>query len=693
MDSARRTLSAFRTCGLADQHNRLTTDALWLGPTSGWMAVTASDDGRVKVWDSNTGACLWASEATLRAMVPEPIVKVTASYALGCIVAILRSGEIRVWSGFNLKENAAPLAYASSSTLPCPYIPAEPEDIPEVLSLEIDNTLPSPVLLVAYRHDRLFYRLDLSEDLPNRRVVPFGEEAMGAPSAICPCFSDDPTMSSIVITGDTLGCVNIYRWNSHEGHVTPFHSFEAYRDGSTVTSVAWNGVTLVTGSSRGVTQIFDGVSFERLKKIASPVPAFSHRHGAAVVTQPDRENVHHIILGPGKDSLFVGVGDRVLAWKPGPVSRTLKGGVRGRKSLGTATKKVQSGPAKLSRQHQIKKFIWESKGIMDEEDKHTGHVQGTLNQQRAQLRDLGLSEAEAVEYILMMSREQAEAQAKADAEAAVSAVSSSTSRLSSSSSASAVTAADALSEEELERALSEGMFQDDFAVEQQSLGNISTPTPSSPPTRTPPLGSSPNQGRAALRLAASPSNSKVQVLPAYVPEPMEAAPTTDGVVTASTSPSRCRQPEPDLEDEDDFPVVSSGTPSPAGSDAASSAGSVTSGLSSRRNSTTSSLSDFGGLKRMSPPKGAWSAPLRTSATVAAASTSSTATRGAPGSATSPGRAPGSALVAARRAGVHRSPVASTSRVVVPSGLDDMDDDMRFAIELSLAEARSRGENV
>lgn len=53
--------------------------------------------------------------------------------------------------------------------------------------------------------------------------------------------------------------------------ITPLHKFEAHPDGASTTALAWNGLVLVTGSSRGTVQVFDGISFESLRSFPSPV--------------------------------------------------------------------------------------------------------------------------------------------------------------------------------------------------------------------------------------------------------------------------------------------------------------------------------------------------------------------------------------------------------------------------------------
>jgi hypothetical protein len=60
--------------------------------------------------------------------------------------------------------------------------------------------------------------------------------------------------------------------------------------------------------------------------------------------------VSQILIGPERELLLVSVGDRVIAWKAGPVPKNGKGagGVRGRNGIGAAgkRKKEKSGAVK-----------------------------------------------------------------------------------------------------------------------------------------------------------------------------------------------------------------------------------------------------------------------------------------------------------------------------------------------------------
>lgn len=118
------------------------------------------------------------------------------------------------------------------------------------------------------------------------------------------------------------------------------------------------------------------------------------------------QRVNHILI-PEKDVLFVSVGDRIMSWKAGPVSKIHRGGVRGRHSTGIAHgKKVKAGTAKFLQQLEINQMITESRYLLSDEKKRVPRVLGREEEQQAGLNSLGLTETEALEYVLMLSRDE-----------------------------------------------------------------------------------------------------------------------------------------------------------------------------------------------------------------------------------------------------------------------------------------------
>jgi hypothetical protein len=244
---------------------------------------------------------------------------------------------------------------------------------------------------------------------------------------------------------------------------------------------------------------------------------------------------------------------------------------------------------------------------------------------------MGLDEVEAVDYVLMLSRDEAMQEAN---------------RWSTTMSYHSA-------------GVEEGVFEGDF-----DKVPASTPFASSSQraiSTSPRTGHSrhsifPQEQQQTSRSPTSSSNQKVQVSPQNKMTPMQAR---FGIGRAVALPPLARSPG-----ESRFPPISASTsPTPSR---------VSTGLDVAR------LSDASGSAGSASPhsvQSAWSTPLaRSAANRPSASSTQHTSR--------PGASP-----PARRSDA-RTPPSGVSRT-----LDDMDADMRYAIELSLAEARSRGEGV
>jgi len=318
--------------------------------------------------------------------------------------------------------------------------------------------------------------------------------------------------------------------------------------------------------------------------------------------------------------------------------------------------------AKWHRQVEMHRDIAESCRDLEEEQQHVRRVFGRERDHQSALSHLGLNEVEAVEYVLMLSRDEEEARRRATGSDAFA----STSR----------------------RDIEEGVFLDDLDLQTpvtapmsllwsdpRPAGHSSTGTGSPFWSVSSQSASSSSYAFANGRSHAlvSQSNHKVQVSPRVRPEPTEAgfsASPIDGSMSSLAGGSRAVAVPSDPAQ---FPPVSR-TPSSAGASVPS---------------TPRSSSHVSG----SPTsfRSAWSTPLHMSRSTA-------------GTPSVQGSAPPSPVIASRVGGAIGPSGISRSMVGVPSASaasttqhgregDWNDDDIRYAIELSLAEARSRGEVV
>jgi WD40 repeat protein len=655
MDAGRRTSAELVRCNVNEQHEGAVLDVAW-DDGSGAIVFTAGADGRVKVWDAKRVRCVWTSEAKLKGLVPDPCMKVVVSISTGYVVGVLKSGEIVLWTGFDWQALESVSASSICEVLiPCPNLSLDDRNISyedishSVSSLHADSHAFYPTILVGYQNDPYFYRLRIAQN-NNVDTASFGDAQFGPISTLAPFFSAN---SGFVLTGDCMGCISVYDWRTPaqsityaSSHIHPVRKFEANEDGAGVTALAWNGVTLITGSARGTTHIWDGLTFEHLRSFASPVPRMrgAHRDGG----EREREAVSQILVGPEKEVLLVAVGDRVLAWRAGPVGRNGSGGVRNRHlpegKVNRRTRERHTAAKYISKflslfliynlmflvQLEMQETISESRTLLELQSEHVRRANGREREQLAILENMGLDEAGAVEYVLMLSRDEAVRGGG---------------RYSTTN-----------AEEDRATAVEEGVFEGDFddvfthlPPNLEPLGVTSSASSSSSSTRH---GASTFhiRGRPIPQVNASKSNQKVQLSPPYRPEVMEAGLFMETDNTPATHLSS---------DESHFPPITS-TNIGTGGDRRAGNGSKVSVLGPFCEGPSSSSS--------AGSASAWSTPLITSAISRDGSLSPSAGRG-------------SASLPPPRWGPSSSHAA------------EMDGDLRYAIELSLAEARSRGEDV
>lgn len=258
------------------------------------------------------------------------------------------------------------------------------------------------------------------------------------------------------------------------------------------------------------------------------------------------------------------------------------------------------------------------------------YAQRSYTRQRAQLAalgDLGLDEGEAVEYALMLSRDEEESRMEQDAAS--------------------------------RSLVPEGVFEADF----EDIPSVPESITASP------ASSSQVSPRSSPLFGPTASNIKVQVTPPFRPEPMEAGFSTSPLGLAGGSGSQSR-PRPSLGNEDHFPSLSSSVSSTGESPSSRVSPSVSAaGSWSRRLNTSVPLSDT-----TSPP---------------ALGSSSLVRRSVSGPATPAGQSLLSASLRMHEQGAASPSASAGTRAVNAGREEEMDADLRLAIELSLAEELSR----
>ncbi|CAE6452801.1 unnamed protein product [Rhizoctonia solani] len=175
-------------------------------------------------------------------------------------------------------------------------------------------------------------------------------------------------------------------------------------DGEGISALVWGDVTVAVGSTQGNTAIFDSLSQQLLRRIPSPAPASAH-HG--------REPVSQLVVEG--DTVLISVGSQVVAWhvrkdsgKADPWGKSPKGKQGSGRGRGTTM-------AKWQHRNELNTEISHSLNQM--KDEHA-RAQPSLRRARAQagaLAEMGLDEADAVQYLMMLSRDEEEARKATEA--------------------------------------------------------------------------------------------------------------------------------------------------------------------------------------------------------------------------------------------------------------------------------------
>ncbi|KAL1708894.1 hypothetical protein EV121DRAFT_196031 [Schizophyllum commune] len=647
----------FSLCRVDDFHEGAVVDVVWEQD----MVVSAAADGRIKIWQKrHMIQCLWTSPKDERAVVPVKCAKVVSALARGFIACVMENGDILLWRGFVLgdaQDAGTPRVDAENVAVvrvPCPLPKPSSENLvdalPEVLAFHADKTAAEPTVLVAYLQQALFYRIAVAGPA-DIRISTYGDPAFLLTS-VTPFFTSEPTEHSFVLAGDHLGTIAIYDWAGKQVVTSttdnsPLRKFDAHD--AAVTALASNGVVIATGSARGAIHAYDALTLERVR-------TFDALETRSATKDKEKKRDKET-----REMLLATVGDEVLAWQLGKVPKTQRHVMVGAKGKGRAwrERKIEIREGMATAKDADRNFPGRH---LSSSNFSQGNVNKQARVQQAKMDALGLDEAEALEYVMMLSREEAVERER---------------------------------EAERVRELFGG-------VDDASLAGVDDSPGSS--------------GISSLSYASSSSSAERQQ--GGKRSPPSGRPIPPSTSSRRTSPPATSAwaflPSPSLapaslDDEVAFPSVSPHTPS----------------SSVRASPPTTTQSAWSTPLRASPPsssvrasppsssvQSAWGTPLRmtpgsgrirvsgsgpdvsaaiTSAagawsSVSAASLRSPETRTSPRSSTVNDVQP--------EPSAPRPPTTEDNEVMGDTeNMDDMDDDLRYAIELSLAEARSRGEAV
>ena len=287
-------------------------------------------------------------------------------------------------------------------------------------------------------------------------------------------------------------------------------------------------------------------------------------------------------------------------------------------------------------QYELRKDISDSFEELEYEREYTRRALGREQEQRSMLDKLGLSEVEAVQYLLMISRDEESRRRTVDGDGT---------------------------------GVGGEVYEGDF---DNLLGTGTNPSSPSSSTHV--------AERRFPRVVSPTSNEKVQISAPLDLEPMGAGPSTTSTKSSDAIDVDVSAHTPSTSSFEDFPAMSSSTSSLS---------------SSKESGNTSSVHLGSQGSPIRARESAWSRPAKYVLSPGARSdTGASSRRGARrdgGRASTTGFLSGSGTPTRS---LDDAPY-KRDRITPQSGgndidtLEEMDDEMRFAIELSLAEARSR----
>lgn len=316
-----------------DQDHAGTVLDVVFGDDKGNLVVSGANDGLAKVWNTRDKKvrCVWTSTWRPCAVAPDPVCKLASKD--GIVVGVMASGWIALWHGLPSPEaKVMDVPHAVQvEWIPAPVQVDREDDVPNVMAVHIVPAA-TPTFLVAYEDDAFFYLISLSSS--GYDIKAYGDATSGAViTCLSPYFAKEAEEESFLIAGDSLGTVSIYPLSpsSHAIPVLPTRRLDTSPSTpDPITSVAWNSTIFITGSRTGALNVYDGLTFTHVRTLSYQIPA-SQRRLHRVDVQ-DRA-VAQIFLGTAQDVVVASVGERVVAYKAGPVPLRgygTKGGVRGR---------------------------------------------------------------------------------------------------------------------------------------------------------------------------------------------------------------------------------------------------------------------------------------------------------------------------------------------------------------------------
>ncbi|PKI83202.1 hypothetical protein MVES_003079 [Malassezia vespertilionis] len=411
--------------------------------------ATASADGTVVLWHPKHDAALW------RGAVPssdEPLGtmdRLAYRSADGILAAGTRSGAVLVWAHIPTKALAAHAIHGRPpveshvqciTIAPAPFASTQAADAPRISSLVLDTydaTKEHISLLVHYTHARFFLRHTLTPASRAVHTTVFGAPSISQITSVHCNFdarASPPLASqrrstrfqerSFVCAGTASGGIGVWEWDAqaplddawlleeHSVHCDAQALPALVLDGhhNAITALYSTPALLFAGTEDGTIKAFDTLTGTLVRvfneRTARRQPARLLANGSLGAEHAARFRVNQIVA---HDELFVAaIGPQVLAWR---TQHAADADVPAKRA--TAAPRHGRPTQRLQMRKALDRAAQEEQEILEAEEKERGAIAAQQRMAHSKLQGR-LDEDTALDYALMLSREEAEQTALTD---------------------------------------------------------------------------------------------------------------------------------------------------------------------------------------------------------------------------------------------------------------------------------------
>ena len=430
--------------------------------------ATGGMDGTVRLWSPKKALPIWtelvqhspldkAGQVSRR---PDPVVCVEMDIDSGTIAAATAEGQVTIWTGIDISGLVSLHAstYEDSSNFqltaalmqsksdlkrirqrihriqmpPLKVTGLDDAPAPCTLVLDMSQTSSTPRtfharLLVFCSQGSAFERLDIEREADKQVVITscvFSTPDKSTITILRPDFDVVHPKGSIglyaerrfVCAGTSEGKVIIWDWDA-----TPDREkADAWciLDGhhTIITAIDVTAHVVVIGCSDGTIKAFDPLTGQHIRtfndRTATRHPARMLAAGELTEEEASRFNVSQIIVGP--DTLVASIGGQVLAWKAEKLrSKTGRKLAAPRPSAGKSSNIGRLWDPKLQSQKEMERDVYEAKEQLKKEQEERREEYDRIKFSvggRDELELNGLTEQEALEYAMMLSRDEQQTQ-------------------------------------------------------------------------------------------------------------------------------------------------------------------------------------------------------------------------------------------------------------------------------------------